>query len=190
MLIGQQSFFKQIFFIILLLSSLCSFSQSDKDTLKANSIIIKKNIHEINYQVPFLFGYSYFHNFGNHVVPGVGLKFGYGWAYSVRFFNLGADYLTDKGLILEFLECDIKIRDAFAKQKLSRWNSYDLGISYMAILPSIEEDWVQVLSLEFSFQARIYKVIRLGASVYIGDPISYSQMDLFFSIYPSLIISF
>ncbi len=190
MIIGLKSFFKQISFIILLLSSLCSLSQSDKDTLKANSRILKKNIHEINYQIPLFLGYSYFHNFGDHIVPGVGLKFGYGFAYSVQFMDLGADYSTNEGLTQEFLEFDIKIRDAFANRKLQRWNTYDIGISYMAMLPSTEEDLVQVLSLEFTFQARIYKAFRLGASVYIGDPISESKMDLLFSIYPSIIVSF
>ncbi|MEZ5199227.1 MAG: hypothetical protein R2764_23430 [Bacteroidales bacterium] len=68
---------------------------------------IKKNINEIVYQFPLMLGYSYYHNFNNRIVPGFGLKLGFGYVIN-GYYGFGWS---------EMLSVELKFKQLFSKKK-------------------------------------------------------------------------
>jgi hypothetical protein len=164
------------------------YSQTEEYFENPLASVTKRNVHEIDFQIPFMVGYSYFHNFGNKFIPGIGVKFGGGLSYGINPYRCGAEYNFDYGFLAEFLEIDLKARDLFSKRKLSRWYSYDFGINYTVIM---WEEWVHFLCAKFSFDVKVSKVIRLGLNVKVGDAILNKKNSGFWIfLNPSLVISF
>jgi hypothetical protein len=156
------------------------YSQSDENEEIQPTSIAKINIYEIEYQFPVMLGFSYFHNFDNKFVPGIGFKFGPGVSYCALSSGYG------NGFALGFIDADLKARDIFSKHKLSRWYSYDIGLNYNVYLG---EDWIHILSAKFSFDIKIYKVIRFGISLKVGDEIPNTIHSVWIFINPEIIIS-
>jgi len=169
---------KLLLTIIFSAMQLLVYSQTEEYFGEPPTLITKKNVYEIEYQFPVMLGYSYFHNFGNKFVPGLGVKFGGGALYCANLYQ--------SGFLTEVLGIDLKARDLFSKQKLSRCYAYDFGINYTVIF---WEDWMHYLSAKFAFYVKVLKVIRLGLSIKVGDDILNNDLDFWIFLNPSLVIS-
>jgi hypothetical protein len=113
----------------------------------------KTSIHEIEYQFPYMLGYSYFHNFNNKFVPGIGAKFGFG-----TFFTTG-------GAGFDIFSFDIKMRNLFARNNKVGKTSYDLGFNYAFF--SIEDSG-RFYGLKASVLFTVFKPLRIGLSMRSG----------------------
>jgi len=115
----------------------------------------KNNIHELSYQFPFMFGYSYYHNFNNKIVPGLGLKLGYGYLVN-GYYGSGWS---------EFLSAEIKFKNLFSREKLGHLVDYDVGIAY---------SWMPMQAahfygIAFSPTIKIVKIMKLGVNMKVGN---------------------
>jgi hypothetical protein len=158
------------------------YSQSEETNGSQPNSVTKNNVYEIEYQFPVMIGFSYFHNFGNKFVPGIGVKIGPGISYSALAPGVS------NGFAYGFIDADLKARDLFSKRKLSRWNSYDLGINYNVYMG--EDYWYHILSAKFSFDVKVYKVIRMGISIKVGDEIAHNLHGIWIFMNPSILFTF
>jgi hypothetical protein len=177
---------KLLLTIIFSAMELLIYSQTEEYYGEPPTLITKKNVYEMEFQFPVMVGFSYFHNFGNKFVPGIGAKSGAGVLYCVNLYRCGSDFTYANGFLAEVLDIDLKARDLFSKQKLSRRYSYDFGINYTIIL---WEDWMHYLSAKFAFNVKVLKAIRLGLSIKVGDDLLNNDIGFWIFLNPSIVIS-
>lgn len=114
----------------------------------------KTSIHEIEYQFPYMLGYSYFHNFNNKFVPGIGAKLGYGFNFEIP---RSSDW--------QMWEFDLKAMNLFAREKINRKLDYHLGLNYSYFF---EHTSYNFYGIKFSAHYKPIKFIGIGISTKIG----------------------
>lgn len=152
-----QKLFKFIFSVYFIFLGYNGYVQTKNTSqnLISNHINTKKNIHEISYQFPFMFGYTYYHNFNNKIAPGLGLKLGYGYLIN-GYYGIGWS---------EFLSTEFKLRNVFSKVKYGHLIDYDIGLTY-SLMPMQAAHFYGV---SFQTHIKIVKFIRIGISLKVGN---------------------
>jgi hypothetical protein len=118
------------------------------------SVRTKTSIHEIEYQFPYMLGYSYFHNFNNKFVPGIGVKLGNGLNFEIPG---SSDW--------QMWEFDLKAMNLFARKKMNRKLDYHLGLNYSYFF---EHTSYNFYGIKFSSHYKPIKFIGIGISTKIG----------------------
>jgi hypothetical protein len=118
------------------------------------SVRTKTSIHEIEYQFPYMLGYSYFHNFNNTFVPGIGAKFGVGFNFEIP---RSSDW--------QMWEFDLKAMNLFARKKINRKLDYHLGLNYSYFFFDTPYNFY---GIKISAHYKPIKFIGIGISTKIG----------------------
>lgn len=179
-MIKIRTLFKYLFCLSIILINCHCLAQTnlEGEGINKNHVLEKKNFHEISYQFPLLLGYSYFHNFNDRIVPGIGIKLGYGYLIHGQYGLLWSENISTH----------FSFRNLFSRVKNDHLIDYDTGLTWSFM---IQHEGARFWGLNFNSQIRVFRFTKVGVDFKLGViREGMEKLDFACFFYPFLLFSF